>query len=299
MLYFIEKKDKNMKNILRVGLLGLVVVVSAEAKSCSTEQIAQMIKNGVSQTQIDSICKDEVKVKKSGGDTIININNSPENTNTNTSNNTNTNTNTNSLASLDNKKSGRRGLYIGGNMGSMSVGKEEATLADDNNEEADLEFKSGDFASALVGFQINDHFSIEYERVSYENKLKSMKYNNQNLNFDGQIEVSANIITANYIFGNYDGVSPYVGFGMGQADVKLDFKQNGSNNIAKFDDSVTAMMFHVGVDFYLNDNIALGIAIKSIGYAEDSIEPKDQNGDKMTTDELGVGGFVVGAKMKF
>ncbi len=284
-----------MNDIFKVLIASLFVMVSANAGSCTQEQIGAMIKNGLTQKQIDNICKNKTKVEKSGGDTIININNSPTNTNTNT----NENTNKGSLASLDNKKSGRKGLYIGGNIGSVNISKDDATMTDNSNVEANLKFKGGDFSSFLVGFQINDHFSIEYERVSYENKLKSLSLRGVDLNYDGQIEVSANFINANFIFGNYNGVAPYIGLGIGQANVDLNFKQNGGASIIKFDDKVSSLMLNLGVDLYINDNVAIGLAIKSIGYAEDSIEPKDETDDKFTTEELGAAGFVVGARIKF
>jgi hypothetical protein len=79
-------------------LIPLILLVASSsilnAKSCSEEQIGKMIKQNLSQSTIDSICKDDKKESndKNSNDKqiIVNITNTPVN------NNANTNTNTNS-----------------------------------------------------------------------------------------------------------------------------------------------------------------------------------------------------------
>ena len=83
-------------------ILPFLLVASSSilnAKSCSEEQIGNMIKQNLSQSTIDSICKDDEK-KSNDKQVIVNVTNAPVN------NNTNTNTNTNNVGAnqLNNNK---------------------------------------------------------------------------------------------------------------------------------------------------------------------------------------------------
>ena len=83
-------------------ILPFLLVASSSilnAKSCSEEQIGNMIKQNLSQSTIDSICKDDEE-KSNDKQVIVNVTNAPVN------NNTNTNTNTNNVGAnqLNNNK---------------------------------------------------------------------------------------------------------------------------------------------------------------------------------------------------
>ncbi len=166
-------KRNYIKKMLKIYLAMLVVAVSLEAQSCTKEQIGEMIMNGVSQKQIDKICKKQVKVKKSNGDTIINIYNQPVNTNTNTSTNTNNNS---TSSSRSNDKNKRRGLYAGGYIGTAKANQNNNKIINNYGTQSTLELKDSKYLSGMIGYDLGNDIAIEYEKSSYDNKLRSIMF---------------------------------------------------------------------------------------------------------------------------
>ncbi len=288
-----------MKNILKAGLVSLVIAVSADANICTAKQIDAMKANNLSQKQIDKLCKTKKQDKKKQVKTKTKAKNSVKIKNQKTT------------KVKENQTSNRKGLYLGGNYGISWVNKtrEKSYFLIDVlfplKDNIQPKFDAGSYSSVLVGYQINSHIALDIERITYKNDLKEIDISGHIKetydDYDGYIDTATYMLNINYIFGSYDMVAPYISFGLGQTNMDLKFTQNDGNNTITYDDNFASMSFAFGVDFYINDNISIGVQARKLGTVGKrlSVEYSDSEHGEDTIIDMDMDILAIGAKIKF
>ncbi len=288
-----------MKNILKAWLVSLVIAVSADANICTAKQIDTMKANNLSQKQIDKLCKTKKQDKKKQDKTKTKAKKSTKIKNQKTT------------KAKENNTSNRKGLYIGGNYGISWVNKtrERSYILTDvlfpYKDNIQPKFEAGSYSSVLVGYQVNSHIALDIERITYKNDLNTLEIYGHNKktfdDYDGYIDTATYMLNINYIFGNYDIVAPYISFGLGQTNMELQFTQNDGNNTITYDGDFTSMSFAFGVDFYINDNISIGVQARKLGTVGKrlSVEYSNSEHGEDTIIDMDMDILAIGAKIKF
>ena len=148
----------------------------------------------------------------------------------------------------------RSGLYIKGSAG-WNITRDQ----DYNNAgSAETELDDGYALSGAVGYKYHNGLRAELEIAYRNNDVDSHKSNGATLaGPGGEVDSVAFMANGYYDIENDTAITPYVGAGIGFAVVDVDGYNNAGTSIVSDDDTVFAYQGIAGVDFEVQDNVAL------------------------------------------
>ncbi len=156
---------------------------------------------------------------------------------------------------------GANGLYLGANFGVVLLDDSDVT---DSTMPFDMgmefSFDPGWTIGAAVGYQINN-FRVEGE-ISYE-QCDVDQTTALGVSFDstGDVTGTAFMLNGYYDFKNESAFIPYVGAGLGYANVEINDYNIPGSGVADYsaDDSVFAYQFGVGIGYAINEKVTLDL----------------------------------------
>ncbi len=118
--------------------------------------------------------------------------------------------------------------------------------------------------------------------------------------YKGGVDVSAHFLSLNYTIADKYGFVPYIGLGVGEANIDIELKQTTGNDVIRREDKLFAMIYNAAVDYYINKNIAVGFAMKGINYMGDAFQlGSDEEDDDAFIGDFDVSVFAMRLKIRF
>jgi opacity protein-like surface antigen len=153
----------------------------------------------------------------------------------------------------------------------------------------------GYIAGAAIGSKMGP-WRAEIEALYSENDVKSNNLNGAALaGVDGKTKLTAGMVNGYYDFGQAR-FKPYVGGGVGYANVKLDNYRGGGTTLADDDDNVLAYQGIAGVSYELNPCWSINGEYRYIGTNDAEINTFGGGKSKVAYDSNNV---MVGLSYKF
>lgn len=141
------------------------------------------------------------------------------------------------------------GLYVGGQIGVGAGGGET------DNSGFDLELAPGPVIDVFVGTTIGS-FRLEGEFAYRQNDMDNIA----GFPVIGEMTSTALMANGYYDFGDGTGFTPYLGLGLGVANVTFD-------SAVSDDDTTIAIQLMAGGAFPLSDNTAMTVDLRAFGVA--------------------------------
>ena len=195
------------------------------------------------------------------------------------------------------------GVYISGKLGVTVTPTLTASGADGWGTWADdISFDTGLAINGAIGYDF-DTFRAEVE-VGYQKNDFDSSENYNNGIYTGTTSFVNGDLTSNSLFANgyYDfknnsPLVPYLGAGIGYANVELNhIRSDAGYGSYSNDDSVFAYKLMAGVSYAINKNVAIDLSYRYVGAANPSFD----EGYGSTTDfEFSSHNFLLGARYTF
>ena len=163
------------------------------------------------------------------------------------------------------------GVYLSGNMGSVFL--DDANI-DGGSNSGELAFDSGIVTTFAVGTIISSAWRVEGEFGYRKNDLDKMDFDsNNNFSWEDGGDVTALSMMGNgyYDFNNRSRFSPFVGAGLGFANVEYDLDSMDH----KDDDNVVAYQLILGVGFAATEKFSVDLQYRYFATADPEIDGND------------------------
>jgi opacity protein-like surface antigen len=170
-------------------------------------------------------------------------------------------------------------MYISGNVGAVWVNDADI---DDGFDEGEIEFDTGFGINAALGSSYENGLRAEVE-LAYQksdmDKISADGYGSASI--DGDITAVALMVNAFYDFMPNEKFSPFIGAGIGYANLDADIDDFGSA-----DDNVFAYQASAGVGVALNQELKLDLQYRFFGTEDPDFDGLDA---EYTTHNMMVG----------
>jgi len=167
------------------------------------------------------------------------------------------------------------GVYISGNLGAVFLN--DADIDDGSGDNDEISFDNGGVATFAVGTTIGSAGRIEVElgsRVSDFDKVDYEYYGKYDV--DGDVTTVSLMGNAYYDFKNESRITPFVGGGLGFANVEADVEEIGGYEInEKDDDNVMAYQMMLGIGFAATEQLSIDLQYRYFGTADPELEGDD------------------------
>jgi opacity protein-like surface antigen len=154
------------------------------------------------------------------------------------------------------------GFYAGGNVGIALLNDSDMSdseLPSNASISADNGFSTGGF----IGYSFMNNFRIEGELVYQGNDLDEMELYDYDFDMTGDISSVALFANAYYDFNNSSRFTPFVGVGIGFANVEVNdtgiIIAGVNYDLGDDDDTVLAYHLDAGVSYGINERFALDV----------------------------------------
>ena len=148
-------------------------------------------------------------------------------------------------------------IYISGNLGAVFVN--DADIKDDGDS-AKFTFDTGGVATFAVGTTIGSAVRIEAEIGGRVSDYDKYKYSGRSWKLDGDVTTVSYMANAYYDFKNESRYTPFVGGGLGLANVEYDLdKIDGDKINEKDDDNVMAYQIILGGSFAATERLDIDL----------------------------------------
>ena len=148
-------------------------------------------------------------------------------------------------------------IYISGNLGAVFVN--DADIKDDGDS-AKFTFDTGGVATFAVGTTIGSAVRIEAEIGGRVSDCDKYKYSSSSWKLDGDVTTVSYMANAYYDFKNESRYTPFVGGGLGLANVEYDLdKIDGRKINEKDDDNVMAYQIILGGSFAATERLNIDL----------------------------------------
>ena len=167
------------------------------------------------------------------------------------------------------------GIYISGNLGAVFLSDADI---DEGGDSGEITFDDGGVATFSLGTTIGSAGRIEAEvgaRVNDLDKLSLDGYSGS-ANLDGDVTTTSFMGNAFYDFKNGSRFTPFIGGGLGFANVEYDIDSvDGYNINEKDDDTVMAYQFMLGGGFAATEQMSIDLQYRFFGTADPEIDGTD------------------------
>lgn len=172
------------------------------------------------------------------------------------------------------------GPYVSGNLGAVWV--EDSDLADDFGNEIEISFDTGFGITGAIGNAFDNGFRTEVELGYRTNDMDEASVSGLgSASIDGDVSTLSLMVNGLYDFMPGNTVSPFVGVGIGFANVEADIDFAGSE-----DDNVLAYQLAAGVAFPVNPNMNIDVQYRLFGTEDPDFDDVEA---EYTTHNLMVG----------
>lgn len=184
------------------------------------------------------------------------------------------------------------GPYVGGQAGVVFLS--DADISDPSGLTATAEFDTG-FGLGLVGGYDFDMFRLEGELFYKTNGIDQITLG-LSAPADGDFTTLGLMVNAYYDFRTATPVTPYIGAGLGMAQVSAEDVTVGGTLVADDDDMVFSYQLIAGIGYAVSNAVTLDLAYKYLGTADPSLT--DVDGAPFDT-EYNSHNVVLGLRYKF
>ncbi len=167
------------------------------------------------------------------------------------------------------------GIYISGNLGAVFLN--DADIKDDGDS-GELTFDNGGVVTFALGTTIGSAGRIEVEIGGRSNDLDEMSVDD----FDGDFDIDGDVTTVSYMgnayydFKNESRFTPFVGGGLGFANVEYDFdKIDGDKINEKEDDNVMAYQIMLGGSYAATEQLSIDLQYRFFGTEDPDLDGTD------------------------
>jgi opacity protein-like surface antigen len=170
--------------------------------------------------------------------------------------------------------------YVSGNLGLVWV--EDSDFKTDFGDRAEISFDTGFGITGAIGNAFDNGFRAEGElgyRTNDMDEFSAPGFGSESI--DGDISALSLMANGYYDFMPGNTVSPFVGFGIGFANVEADIDFAGSE-----DDNVLAYQLAAGVAFPVNPNMNVDLQYRLFGTEDPDFDDVEA---EYTTHNLMVG----------
>jgi opacity protein-like surface antigen len=186
-----------------------------------------------------------------------------------------------------------KGPYIGGQAGVVFLS--DSDISDSTGAFATAEFDSG-LGFALVGGYSFDMFRLEGELFYKSNDFDAISDSTGSLSVDGDVTSLGLMVNAFYDFKTGTPFIPYIGAGIGMAQVSVNDLSILGVTVLDDDDAVFAYQLIAGVGYAVSNAVTLDLQYKYLATADP--EFTDVVGDKIET-EYSSHNVMVGLRFNF
>lgn len=173
-----------------------------------------------------------------------------------------------------------QGFYVGGQLGAGAGGGDDVSFG------ADLVLDTGPFVDLFVGKSFGN-VRIEGEYAFRQNDMDTWN----SIPIPGEMMSHALMGNLYYDFGTASGIRPYVGAGLGFADVTLDSTFYATND----SDTTFALQVMGGVAFPMSGNLMMTLDLRVI-----TASPRFVDGFGFSYEqEYTIGSFAIGLRTTF
>lgn len=151
------------------------------------------------------------------------------------------------------------GVYISGNLGAVFLNDDDI---EDSGVSGELSFDNGGAATFAVGTSVGQGGRIEMELGARVNDISKMTFDG----YPGKIDVDGDVTTvsfmgnAYYDFKNESSFTPFIGGGLGYANVEYDFDKIEDDKVNdKEDDDVMAYQVMLGMGYAATDHLSIDL----------------------------------------
>ena len=152
------------------------------------------------------------------------------------------------------------GFYVGGNVG-IALLSDSDIASSDIPVSITVSSENGFSTGGFIGYSFMNNFRIEGELVYQGNDADKMSISGYDLNLTGDITSVALFANGYYDFKNSSNFTPFVGAGIGMANVEIsDFNIVGvGGGDLNDDDTVLAYHLDAGVGYEINERLTLDL----------------------------------------
>jgi len=169
------------------------------------------------------------------------------------------------------------GVYISGNLGAVFLSDADFYI-DDFNMNGEFAFDNGAVATLAIGTSIGNAGRIEMELASRANDFDEIRYDDYGtLDADGDVTTGSLMGNAYYDFKNESRLTPFIGGGLGFANVEYDIDSIGGEDVynAKDDDDVMAYQLMLGASFAATDHLNIDLQYRFFGTEDPEFDDID------------------------
>ncbi len=162
------------------------------------------------------------------------------------------------------------GMYISGNLGAVFLNDADV---DGDGDSGEITFDNGGVATFALGTTIGSAGRIEAEvgaRVNDFDKAKIDGYSGS-FDFDGDVTTISFMGNAFYDFKNGSSFTPFLGGGLGAANVEYDIDDGGG----KEDDTVVAYQFILGGSFAATEQLSIDLQYRYFATDDPDLDGTD------------------------
>jgi opacity protein-like surface antigen len=159
-------------------------------------------------------------------------------------------------------------VYVSGSIGSVILN--DADVGNDG----ELSFDSGIVATFALGTSIGSAARVEAEIGYRQNDLDKMDFDDKgsfSLNDGGDVSATSLMGNAYYDFNNESSFTPFIGGGLGFANVEYDL----DNMDSKEDDNVMAYQMMLGVGYAMTEQLNIDLQYRYFATADPEIDGAD------------------------
>ena len=168
------------------------------------------------------------------------------------------------------------GVYISGNLGAVFLNDSDFT--DDDGDDGELSFDNGGVATFAVGTSIGDAGRIEVELASRVNDFDEAEWDDYgSWDVDGEVTTGSFMVNAYYDFKNEGRFTPFIGGGLGFANIEHDIDDIGGFDGTNFkdDDDVMAYQMMLGLGFAATEELSIDLQYRFFGTEDPELDGDD------------------------
>lgn len=184
------------------------------------------------------------------------------------------------LLSISSVAYSAEGPYVSGNLGLAMASDSDVTDSTEPGVTMTFESDSGLALSGAIGMGFSNNVRLEAEVAYQKNDLDKVNASivglgSATLDMGGDTSSTALLVNGYYDFVNSSAFTPFIGAGLGLANVDLSpsFTFPGYGTISdSSDDTVFAYQFGAGVNYAVNEKISFDVKYRYFGTADIDIE---------------------------
>jgi opacity protein-like surface antigen len=177
------------------------------------------------------------------------------------------------------------GPYIGG-YGGMNI--VPSTRSNDSSGSFNLSYKPAVQWGGMIGWDLGSgnmlggegRVEVEYSR--HANKLDTAVFSTGKVSAGGTLNVDSLLLSSYYVYRTTSIFSPYLGVGLGAAQVRADKLEVTGQPLSDSTDTVFAYQGGVGVDMNVYKSVSLDLGYRFFGISRPHLS--EPNGNRFTID---------------